>query len=283
MNLVNAEALKAYSTNYGDERCQKDLVKKIRKEIANKGYKAYFFTVNFLSFTHPYSDDLTAKREAVKQLLNPNATPPLSMFNQTREEIKNQLFEQIIAYEQHRSKLYSQGISFSPQVIIRVIESNFICFNLFQKLINFQTINNANRYRKKVKSNISYVFVDFNNTRKNRPKLNVPDSAHIHGIMLVHPDAVGEFENLRKNGFIPILYRREMAKIKSVDFQEISDLEFVVSYSSKFLNSFDGKRINSKADLFEIFSERPNINTKKYKNMSHHIDPQEFAIPGPLF
>ena len=104
----------------------------------------------------------------------------------------------------------------------------------------------------------TYDFLDIDHTDKSKSvtftETTIP---HIHSIYLIHTDLVGRFEEHIGKEFQSITKSNIFAEhIRTIDARPITnDLQFVVSYASKFYDNYQARIIRDKDgyDLYHMF------------------------------
>lgn len=117
----------------------------------------------------------------------------------------------------------------------------------------------------------TFDFIDFPNTKHNRPHTNEPKTPHIHSIFLIHPETQSKFETMMSEEFSDIVTHRNMRSVIQCYAERITetneDMTRVVSYSSKFLEKRSAKSLLKDESLMNQYpitrSDLASRNTRK--------------------
>ena len=114
------------------------------------------------------------------------------------------------------------------------------CFKSYAKFYRHLTSCLMTNYTRKFYLHPrTFDFIDFPNTKHNRPHTNEPKTPHIHSIFLIHPITQSKFETMMTEEFQEIVTHRDMRSVIQCYAERITDtkddMTRVVSYASKFL------------------------------------------------
>lgn len=113
------------------------------------------------------------------------------------------------------------------------------CFTSYEKFYRHLTSRLMTNYTRESKFHlhpITFDFVDFPNTRDNRPHTNEPETPHIHSVFLIHPVTQSKFESLMSQNFSEIVNHDAMSSVIQCYALPITHkLPHLVSYASKFV------------------------------------------------
>ena len=152
------------------------------------------------------------------------------------------------------------------------------CYKSYAKFYRHLTSRLMTNYTRKFHLHPrTFEFIDFPNTKHNRPHTNEPKTPHIHSVFLIHPDTQSKFEMMMCEEFQEIVTHRDMRSIIQCYAERITDtkddITRLVSYASKFLQMRSATSLLNDVSLMNQYPiTRDDLATRKTRKEQIHRD-----------